>query len=112
MSRKTKKTEIHVPKAENIREETERKILINWIDKIEETKRKGGTYCYVCGAYSGGVTKNIVQRFLDAGYDLYYNHFMHNGSWFVKAHWEDGCCGRIYSEDENKCVTIDEMFTY
>lgn len=112
MSRKTKITKIHVPKAENIREETERKILINWIDKIEEAKREGVTYCYVCGVSSKGITKNIVQRFLDAGYDLYYKHFMHDGSWFVQAHWENGCSGRIYSEDKLKYVTIDEMFTY
>lgn len=102
--------EIHIPKAENVREDTNKKLVINWIDKIEEAKRDGETHCYVA-ASSGGVTKYVVQKFIDAGYDIYFHRF-NDGSWFVKAHWEDGCCGRIYSEEDRRYVSVGEMFTY
>lgn len=111
MSKNKNIKEIHIPKAENTRVDTNNKLVINWLDKIEEAKRDGDTSCYV-SASSGGVTKYAIQRFIDAGYDIYFNHFMHDGSWFVKAHWEDGCRGRIYSEEDNRYVSIDEMFTY
>lgn len=103
--------EIHIPKAENVRAETNKKLVINWIDKIEEAKREGETYCYVV-CKSGGVTKYAVQKFIDAGYDIYFKRFMHDGSWFVKIHWEDGCYGRIFSEEEMRYMDIKDMFTY
>lgn len=111
MSKKIKMREIHIPKADNVRAETNMKLVINWIDKIEEAKRDGETYCYVT-AGPGGVTKYVVQKFIDAGYDIYFKHFMYDGSWFVKARWEDGCCGRIFSEEDRLYVNIEEMFTY
>lgn len=111
MSKTKNIKEIHIPKAENVREDTNKKLVINWIDKIDEAKRDGEIWCYV-SASSGGVTKYVVQKFIDAGYDIYFAHFMHDGSWFVKVHWEDGCCGRIYSEGDGQYVSVDEMFTY
>lgn len=103
--------EIHIPKAENVRYDTNKRLVIDWIDKIEKAKLQGETHCYV-SASSGGVTKFAVQKFLDAGYDLYYNHFMFDSSWFITAHWEDGCCGRIYSQENRSYVTIEQMFAY
>lgn len=111
MSKNHSYKEIHIPKAENVREDTNKKLVIDWIDKVEKAKREGNTYCYVA-ASSGGVTKYVVQKFIDAGYDIYFQHFMHNGLWFVKVHWEDGCCGRIYSEEDRQYVSVDEMFIY
>ena len=110
--RKVKNTkEIHITKAENVRADSNKKLVINWIDRIEKAKHDGETYCYVA-ASSGGVTKYAVQKFIDAGYDIYFWHFRHDGSWSVKVHWEDGCCGRIYSEEGRRYVSIEEMFTY
>ena len=107
---KTKMKEIHMPKAKNIRAESSKKVIINWIDKVEAAKLDGQTSCLV--VTGDGITKEVVKKFLDAGYDLYYNHFLFDGSWFVEAHWEDGCCGRIYSEKDDRYVDIETMFTY
>lgn len=111
MSKKNNFKEIHIPKAENVRGDTNKKLIINWIDEIDEAKRNGSTYCYVACS-SGGVTKYAVQKFIDVGYDIYFRHFIYDGSWVVKVHWEDGCCGRIYSEEDKRYVSIQEMFTY
>ena len=110
MSKNNSYKEIHIPKAENVRTDTNKKLMINWIDRIERAKREGNTSCYVA-ASTGGVTRYAVQKFIDAGYDISFNRFM-RGEWFVKAHWEDGCCGRIYSEADRQYISIDEMFTY
>lgn len=110
MSKTRVVNELHIPRAENVRLETNKRLLIDWVDKVEEAKLKGETYCYVSA--SGGVTRYAVQKFIDAGYDIYYSHFMHDGSWFVKVHWEDGSCGRIYNENKRHYGDIEEMFSY
>lgn len=111
MSKTKNIKEIHIPKAENVRVDTNNKLVINWLDKIEKAKHEGETYCCVASS-SGGVTKDAVRKFINAGYDIYFQHYMDDGSWFVKVHWEDGCFGRVYSEKERQYVSVDEMFRY
>lgn len=111
MSKNNNFKEIHIPNAENVRADTNKKLVINWIDEINKAKRNGNTYCYVACS-SGGVTKYAVQKFIGAGYDIYFKHYMCDGSWFVTAHWEDGCCGRIYDEEKRRYVNIEDMFIY
>lgn len=111
MSKTKNIKEIHIPKAENTRMDTNNKLVINWLDKIEKTKRDGRTSCHVSGGLSG-VSKYAIQRFIDEGYDFHYNYFIDDGLWFVTVHWEDGCCGRIYSKEDGRYVDIDEMFIY
>lgn len=101
--------EIHIPTAKNTLKETEPKIIIQWLDKISEAKRNGSTSCYLC-ANNGAVSKNAVEKFLKAGYDINYEFFDFEGSWFVKAFWHDGCNGRLYDEGRRKYVDVDTMF--
>lgn len=112
MNRKNKHVkEIHIPKAENILKETEPKIIIEWLDKIQKARDNGLTYCYLC-ADVGGVSKNAVERFLKAGYDIHYSYYEFDGSWFVKASWHDGCNGRLYDEQKREYVDVNKMFEF
>lgn len=108
-NKKMKMGEIHIPKAENVLKETEPKVVIKWLDRIEKAKRDGQTNCYLCAA-DGLITKNAVERFLKAGYDLNYSHFEFDGSWFVKAFWHDGCNGKLYNSQNREYVDVDTMF--
>lgn len=103
--------EIHVPKPENMRAEAEPKAMIKCLDEITKAKNEGSLSCYI-SAGRECVSKSIVQKLIDAGYDIYYNHFTFDGSWFIKVFWIDGCCGKIFNESTRQYVCIDDMYTY
>lgn len=103
--------DIHVPSAESKRDMVEYKALINALNEIEKAKQAGKYHCYVtCDGYA---PRAVIQKLIDAGYDLSYSYFKHSNSWFVKAYWMEGCSGKIYKENtigRGEYVSIDEMF--
>jgi hypothetical protein len=103
--------EIHVPKAENMRMETEPKALIKCLDKIEEARKEGECGCYL-SAGREGVPKTVILKLLEANYNISYKYFEFSGDWFIKASWLDGCTGKLYNEENNKWVDIETMYTY
>lgn len=102
---------LHIPSADSKRDVVEYKALLKALDAIDKAKQNGEYRCYVV---SGGyLPKSIIQKLIDAGYDLSYHYFKHDAQWFVKASWQDGCSGKIYRENDfgkGHYVTIDEMF--
>lgn len=103
--------DIHVPAADSKREIVEYKALLKVLDDIDKAKENGEYSCYV--VLDEYIPKSIIQKLIDAGYDLTYHYFKHSHSLHVKADWWDGCNGKIYKEDvfgNSRYVTIDEMF--
>lgn len=104
---------IFVPFAKTAREATERYALQNTVDKINEATQNGEVQCYIA-ADNGGLPKAVVQRIIDAGYDVIFSHYSCASNWFIEARWIDGCNGSIFQKNigaPDREVTIEEMFS-
>lgn len=116
MSKKRKTSlrfeEIGVPSANHTLAVAEAKALLAAMSKIEDAKKEGHCGCYLCVS-DDGIPKAVIQRLIDAGYDIRYSYYDTDGHWFIRASWLDGCCGRIFKQDcmsRTTEVTIQQMF--
>ena len=90
-------------------------ILNRVVGKITKAKQNGETQCYI-SHNENGLPREIIQKLIDAGYDIRFSYFDRANDWFIKACWFEGCDGHIYNEHQHGLIgagiiTIDEMFS-
>lgn len=112
INEEVKEEKIDIKSANQMLEETEKYALLNVMRKIEEAKEKGMTACYV-NEHQNSLPKNVIKKLTEElKYDIKYSYF-NNGDWFIKAYWvKPDQSGTIYNDQENKFVSIDEMFDF